>query len=155
MYTALLFLHSWLRWLVIVAGVAALGGASGGLASGRPWLPSDNTRSLLFTVSLDVQVLIGVILYGVLSPVTRSGFADIGTAMRDPVLRFYTVEHVFGMLVALALAHIGRKRARAAADPAARFRRTLLFVGLALAVLLLSIPWPGMPGGREIFRGLP
>jgi hypothetical protein len=27
-------------------------------------------------------------------------------------------------------------------------------VGLAMVALLLSIPWPGMPGGRELFRGL-
>jgi len=155
MYTALLFVHSWLRWLVVFSGVAALGGASGGLAAGRPWLPSDNVRSLLFTISLDVQVLIGLALYVFLSPVTQSGFADMGATMRDPVLRFYTVEHIFGMIVALALAHIGRRRAQAAADPMARHRRTLVFVGLAMAVVLLSIPWPGMPGGRELFRALP
>jgi hypothetical protein len=23
-----------------------------------------------------------------------------------------------------------------------------------MVALLLSIPWPGMPGGRELFRGL-
>ena len=74
MYTALLFLHSWLRWLVILAGVAALGGAVAGVSTRRAWLPVDNVRLALFTHSLDVQLLIGLILYAFLSPVTRSGF---------------------------------------------------------------------------------
>jgi len=154
MYTALLVIHSWLRWVVIFSGVAALGGATGGVTTGRAWLPIDNFRSVLFTIAFDVQVLVGLILYGVLSPVTQSGFADMSLTMRDPVLRFYTVEHLFGMIVALVLAHVGRKRARTATDPGARHKAVLVFVGLAMAVLLLSIPWPGMRGGRELFRWL-
>jgi len=153
MYTALLVLHSWLRWVVIFSGVAALGGAVGGLTARRAWLPVDNLRSLIFTISLDVQVLIGLLLYGVLSPVTQSGFADMGLTMRDSVLRFFVVEHLFGMLVALVLAHVGRVRLRKASDATRRHKSVLVFLGLALAVLLLSIPWPGMPAGRVLFRG--
>jgi hypothetical protein len=154
MYTALLFLHSWIRWLVIFAGVAALGGAVAGVATRRAWLPVDNLRLALFTHSLDVQMLIGLILYAFLSPVTRSGFENMQLTMRDPILRFFVVEHITGALVAIALAHVGRARARKAADAAARHRAVLIFVGLSMVALLLSIPWPGMPGGRELFRGL-
>jgi hypothetical protein len=154
MYTALLFLHSWLRWLVILAGVAALGGAVAGVSTRRAWLPGDNWRLALFTHSLDVQMLIGLILYAFLSPVTRSGFENMQLTMRDPILRFFVVEHLVGMVVAIALAHVGRARARKAADAAARHRAVLIFVGLSMVALLLSIPWPGMPGGRELFRSL-
>lgn len=154
MYTGLLFLHSWFRWVVVLAGVAAVSGAVGGVTSKRAWLPVDNWRSALFTISLDVQMLIGIVLYAFLSPVTRSGFENMGLTMRDPILRFFVVEHLFGMVVAIALAHIGRARVRKATDPAVRHRAVLVFVGLALAVILLSIPWPGMPAGRVLFREL-
>lgn len=154
MYTALLIVHSWLRWVVVLSGVAALGGAVGGVTTRRAWLPVDDLRSRLFAISLDIQFLIGLILYGVLSPVTQAGFADMGAAMRDPILRFYTVEHITGTVIALALAHIGRARVRKAADAAVRHRTVLIFVGLAMVALLLSIPWPGTPGGRVLFRGL-
>jgi hypothetical protein len=154
MYTALLFLHSWIRWLVMLAGVAALGGAVAGVMTRRTWLPVDNVRLAIFTHSLDVQLLIGLILYAFLSPVTRSGFENMSLTMRDPILRFFVVEHIVGMLVATALAHVGRARARKAVDPVARHRAVLIFVGLAMVALLLSIPWPGMPGGRELFRAL-
>jgi len=154
MYTALLFLHSWLRWLVVLSGIAVLGGAVAGVSTRRAWLPVDNLRLALFTHSLDVQMLIGLILYAFLSPVTRSGFENIQLTMRDPILRFFVVEHLVGMVVAIALAHVGRARARKAADAAARHRAVLIFIGLSMVALLLSIPWPGMPGGRELFRAL-
>jgi hypothetical protein len=154
MYTALLFIHSWLRWLVILSGLAALGGAVGGVSTRRAWLPVDNLRLVIFGTTLDVQMLIGLILYVFLSPVTESGFADMRLTMRDPILRFFVVEHLVGMLVAIALTHIGRARVRKASEAAARHRIVLIFIGLAMVALLLSIPWPGMPGGRELFRGL-
>jgi hypothetical protein len=154
MYTALLFVHSWLRWFVIFGGVAALGGATGGLVAKRAWLPADNIRIRLFTGFLDLQLLIGLILYFFLSPVTQSGFEDMGRAMRDPILRFFTVEHIVGMLAANALAHVGQSRVKRLTEPVARHRNVLVFVGLSMVILLLSIPWPGMPGGRELFRGL-
>ena len=154
MYTALLFLHSWLRWVVIFLGIALLGGAVSGVTKRRAWLPGDNRRLVLFTTSLDVQMLIGLILYAFLSPVTQSGFENMGLTMRDPVLRFFVIEHLFGMVIAIALAHVGRARVRKASDAVARHRTVLIFIGLAMVALLLSIPWPGMPGGRELFRGL-
>jgi hypothetical protein len=154
MYTALLFLHSWLRWLVVLSGIAVLGGAVAGVSTRRAWLPVDNLRLALFTHSLDVQMLIGLILYAFLSPVTRSGFENMQLTMRDPILRFFVVEHLVGMVVAIALAHVGRARVRKAVDAAARHRAVLIFIGLSMVALLLSIPWPGMPGGRELFRAL-
>ena len=153
MYTALLFLHSWIRWLVIFSGIAALGGAVNGVTTRRAWLPADDLRSRLFVISLDVQVLIGLILY-VISPVTRSGFGDMALTMRDSILRFYVVEHLVGMLIAIALAHVGRARVRKQSDAAKQHRTVLVFVALSLVIMLLSIPWPGMPGGRALFRGL-
>jgi hypothetical protein len=154
MYTGLLFLHSWLRWVVIVLGIASLGGAVSGVTTRRSWLAGDNLRLVLFTTSLDVQMLIGLILYVFLSPVTQSGFENMGLTMRDPVLRFFVIEHLFGMVIAIALAHVGRARVKKASDAVARHRAVLIFIGLAMVALLLSIPWPGMPGGRELFRGL-
>jgi hypothetical protein len=29
----------------------------------------------------------------------------------------------------------------------------VIFFSLAMVVILLSIPWPGMPGGRPLLRG--
>ena len=154
MYTAMLTVHSYLRWLVLLAALIAIARALTGIAQRRPWTPVDDKASRWFGISLDVQMLIGLILYFLLSPFTMSAWSDIGAAMRDGTVRFIAIEHQFGMLIAVALAHIGRARIRKRHDTAKRHRMALIFFGLALVIMLISIPWPGRPGGRELFRGL-
>ena len=58
-----------------------------------------------------------------LSPNTTAMFADFGAAMRDPVARFWAVEHVTTMMVAVVFAHLGRVLARKAPTPAAEAAR--------------------------------
>jgi hypothetical protein len=154
MYDLTLLAHSWLRWLVLLAMLAAVARAIGGVNTRRPWTPLDDRAGLWVTAGLDLQMLLGLILYLFLSPVTKSAFVDMAAAMREAPIRFFAVEHPVGMIAALALAHIGRTRVRKAADSESKHKRALVFFGLSLLVLLLSIPWPIGPGARSLFRGL-
>jgi hypothetical protein len=154
MYTALLTVHSYLRWLVLLGALIAIARALTGVTQRRPWTPADDTAARLFGISLDLQMLIGLILYFFLSPFTMSAWSDIGAVMRDATVRFTVIEHQFGMLIAVVFANIGRARIRKSQDMARRHRVALIFFGLALVIILISIPWPGRPGGRELFRGL-
>ena len=153
MYTAFLVIHSFVRWVVLLAGLAAVGRAIGGMRARRSWTPSDERAGLWLIVSLDVQFLVGAILYVALSPFTMPAWSDMAETMRNPALRFVVVEHVFGMVVAIALAHIGRVRIRKTADGVRRHKLAAIFFGIALVVIVLSIPWPGMPAGRPLLRG--
>lgn len=150
MYEPLLALHSILRWFVILAGLAAVARAILGW-TGRPWTPSDDRGGLIFMIALDVQMLIGLALYLFFSPTLQAAVQNIGAAMRDSALRFFLVEHAFGMLIAITLVHIGRIRIRKKTAAAARHRSAAIFFGLALLIVLLSIPWPGMPAGRPLW----
>ena len=89
----------------------------------------------------------------VFSPITRAAFQDFGAAMGSPILRFWAVEHSFGMVIAVALAHVGRVRVRKTTDPSRRQRLAAMFFGLALILIFATIPWPGMPAGRPLLRG--
>jgi hypothetical protein len=148
---AVLTLHSWLRWLVLLTGVVAFVRAAAGASDRKPWKPSDDRAGFWFVTALDAQFLLGLILYAFLSPITRAAFGDFGAAMKNSGLRFWAVEHVFGMLIGVALAHIGRVRARKT-DSLRRHKVAAIFFGLALAVILASIPWPGTPNGRPLLR---
>ncbi|MBA2260939.1 MAG: hypothetical protein H0W18_18780 [Acidobacteria bacterium] len=117
----------------------------------RAWTPADDRSLRLSVISLDVQFLLGLLLYFVLSPFTREAMSDMGAAMRSPGLRFFAVEHVAGMLIAITLAHVGAVRIRKAA-PERRHRLAAIFFILALLAVLASIPWPGLPAGRPLFR---
>jgi hypothetical protein len=153
MYTPLLFLHSWVRWAVLLTGVMAVAWAMSGARTRRPYTPADAAAGRRFAMTLNIQFILGLLLYVWASPFTTEAFSNMAEAMRNPQLRFFVVEHVFGMVVALALAHIGSARIKRMTDSAGRHRAALIFFGLALVIVVLSIPWPGMPASRPIFRG--
>jgi hypothetical protein len=152
MYTVLIVAHSWLRWIVLVAGLLALARALAGRSSRRTWGPGDEAPGRWYTILFDVQVLLGLLLYFWASPVTMAARQNIGAAMANSATRFWLVEHAFGMIVALALAHVGRARVRRAQNDRDRFGKAALFYGLSLLIALLATPWPGLPYGRALLR---
>ena len=101
---------------------------------------------------LDLQVLLGLLLYFVFSPLTKAALSDFGGAMSDPLMRFWAVEHGFGMIIGVALAHAGMSRARKAATDTMRHKRVAVFFILALIAILAAIPWPGRVYVRPLFR---
>ncbi len=145
MYELVLFLHSWLRWLVIIAGI----GATAMALTNRPQL---ERWGLIFMISLDVQMLLGLIMYLGLSPNMSAIFENFGEAMRTSSTRFWAVEHVALMMFAVIIAHVGRVLMRKAATPASRRTRALVCFGLALIAIFAATPWPGMVTGRPLFR---
>jgi hypothetical protein len=146
MYSAVLTMHSCLRWLVIVLGIWAVVSAwrqrqpDGGRPSALP--------GLLFSVTLDIQLLLGMLLYVALSPITMAAMQDMGGVMKNGPWRFWTVEHPAMMILAVMSAHIARPRA-AGATPN---RRALIWYGLALLAILVAVPWPFTPQGRPWIR---
>ncbi len=141
MYSLFLTLHSLARWVVIVLAVVVVVRALLGWRRGDPWGDLDNRLGLFFTIGLDVQVLLGIVLYLFLSPLVSAAFQDFGAAMRDSELRYWGVEHIALMIVALVLAHVGRSIAKRASEAVEKHKRTLIFYGLSVLVILLAIPW--------------
>jgi hypothetical protein len=153
MYLTFLTLHNITRWFVIVFAVLALVRAFSGWSGKKPWVKADDRASMLFTSFLDLQLLLGLVLYIFLSPFPKAAFTDFGAAMGNAATRFYAVEHVSMMLVAVVLAHVGRAVAKKAPDALAKFRRTATWFTLSIVVVLLMIPWPFMPDyGRPLLR---
>jgi hypothetical protein len=152
MYTFLLVLHSWWRWAVLVAGLVATVKAWRGWRGNLPWPASGKSvPNLLFMVSVDVQMVLGLVLYGV-SPNEAIARANMGLAMHDNQLRFWAVEHPIMMALATALVHIGFGKAKRDGDPKSRYRAAAIFFTLALLCLFIAIPWPGRVMGRPLFR---
>ena len=152
MYSSALTLHSVLRWVVLLMGLLAAARACAGWKGQRPWTAADNRAGVWFTIALDLQLLAGLGLYLVLSPLTQAAFENIAATMRNSSLRFWTVEHPFGMMIALVLAHVGRVRIRKATTDQSRHQTAAIFFVIALVIILLSLPWPGTPNARPWFR---
>jgi hypothetical protein len=150
LYQWFLAIHSLLRWLVLIFAVIAVVRAIAGVSGPRAWARGDTLAGRLLTISIDTQMLVGLILYGLLSPITRTALADMGVAMRDASLRFYAVEHLVLMLAAVALVHIGQARVRQASSDRGRHRTAAIFFGIALVLMLVGIPWPFRAVGRPL-----
>ena len=140
-YEIVRILHNLVRWAVLILGVIAAVRALAGWFGRRGWLPVDDRLGLFFTMSLDIQVLLGLLLYFVPSLITTANFSRLGDAMGNPSVRFFMVEHALLMLVAVVLAHIGRSRAKKAPNPIARHRAAAIFYTLAIILVIAGIPW--------------
>ncbi len=151
MYEFTLMIHSWLRWAALAAAVMAIASAFGM----RPGFGGDaraDRWGLFFMIVLDLQLLLGLLLYVALSPATAAIFDNFGAAMQDPVARFWAVEHGTMMVGAVVFAHLGRILARKARTPASKRIRLLVCFTIATVAMIAAIPWPGMTAGRPLFR---
>ena len=95
---------------------------------------------MLFTSLLDLQLLIGLVLYFT-SPFMQPILQNFGQAMGNSSQRFFAVEHVFAMIAAIVVAHIGRSLSKKAAGDAARHKRAAIGFTVALVLILAAIPW--------------
>ncbi|HEY8339746.1 MAG TPA: hypothetical protein VIK95_07765 [Egibacteraceae bacterium] len=124
-------LHSWVRWVVVVLGVAAV--VVPLLALARQQLLSTVRPALsAYAVALSVQVVIGVVLWLV------EGRWDFGNA-------FFSLVHPVAMIVGTAVAHAGLGRVRRASGTAAA-RTAAIFAVISLAIVTAAVPtssWGG------------
>ena len=136
MYEILKHAHSGLRWVVLFALLFAIFNAFSGKSS-KP-------VNLLALISTHIQLILGLVLYFI-SPLVQFGSG----VMKNSVLRFYTVEHISLMLVAIALITIGYSKAKRADSQANAAKKIRLFYLIGLILILISIPWPfrGLGGG--------
>ncbi len=154
MYRMMLFGHSYLRWIVILLALYVLVRSFLAWRRAGEWGRGDEKLSVALVGLVDVQLLIGLALYFFLSPLSKAFLGDAGAAMKDPLLRFFGMEHLFGMLIAVALFHVGRAKAKRAESAARKHKLTWGFVLAALLVAAIAIPWPGMKYGRPLLRGM-
>ncbi|TWF37366.1 hypothetical protein FHW36_107301 [Chitinophaga polysaccharea] len=135
------YVHSFLRWAILLAGIWAVIRSLRGVTGKTPFTAADSKAGLFFMIFCDLQLLVGLILMFV-SPLAKQGFADMSVAMKTPVLRFFTVEHEVMAVIAIALVHIGKSKIKKAATDAQKHKLGLIFFGLALVIILALIPWP-------------
>jgi hypothetical protein len=154
LYALVLLIHSWLRWVVLVTGAASVTRAALGVTGQRPWTRVDRTLGVAFLAGLDTQVVLGLLLYFWLSPVTPKSLADFRATMPVAPLRFFAIEHVFGMLLGVAAAHAGWRMLKKSVTNRSRHMCVAVAFGIALVALAVAIPWPWMPYGRPLFRTL-
>ena len=126
-------LHSGLRWVVLILLIWAIANAF----SAKHFEKKHKMVNLFAMVTLHIQLVIGLIQYFTSAKVQFSeGW------MQNPLLRFYGMEHLAGMLLAIILITIGYSKAKRKENDADKFKVIRLFYSIGLIIILLSIPWP-------------
>ncbi len=141
LYSILHHAHSGLRWVVLLTLIAAI------VLAFRHWqqktaFGTKPPRWAMFALmAVHIQFLLGLGLYFI-SPYVRFD----GSTMGDKLLRFYSVEHITIMLLAIVLITIGYSLSKRRATAPAAYKTIFIFYLIGLLLILLGIPWP--------FRGL-
>jgi hypothetical protein len=134
MYTGLLHAHSGLRYLVLLGLLIVIVTSLLGWVNRKSYTSTDNKLSLFLFIATHIQLLVGLILYFT-SPWVKFG----STTMSDKVTRYWTVEHIFGMLVAVVLITLARSTSKRMSDDTAKHKRMFIFNFVALVVIVAII----------------
>lgn len=140
MYTGLLHLHSTLRYVVLILLVVAIVKSLIGWFSGKGFDKTDDRIGLFLMASAHLQLVIGLALYFI-SPIVEVALADMGAAMKDANLRFWAVEHLTMMIVAIIVITVGRISTKKAATDLKKHQRSAIFYAIAFALIMNAIPW--------------
>ena len=149
MYNGLLHLHNLLRWVILILLIISIA-QSFSAKSGKP-ANGLKKASLFLLISTHINFLIGIYQYFA----GASGFKifqaySMGEIMKNSALRFWAVEHITGMLIAIILITIGRGKVKKSQYTAASW----LFI-IALILILAAVPWPFRASiARPLFPGL-
>jgi MFS-type transporter involved in bile tolerance (Atg22 family) len=121
--------HSGLRYVVLGLLLAAI------------WIAFNNRTNpnaprskvyLFAMISAHVQLLLGLILYGM-----NWGSKVNFSMMSEKIIRFYSVEHLVGMLIAIVLITMANAQGKKQ-----NHGKVFTYLMIALVVILASIPWP-------------
>jgi len=87
-----------------------------------------------------LQLIIGLLLYFVYSPITQAAFQDMGAAMKDSNLRFYAVEHTSTMIIAVVLIQLGRTFSKKAKTDIEKHKKVAIYTTFALLLIVSRMP---------------
>ncbi len=155
MYNGLLHLHSVLRWIILILLLVTF--YKNFVDRKAAFTDKHRKLGLVLMICADIMLLVGIYQW-VAGPLGLKNIQAIGMkeAMRNSYSRFFAIEHTTGMLIAILLIHLGYSYSKKSVPDVQKHKRILLYLGLALLIILISIPWPfrAVGAGRVWFPGM-
>ena len=141
-YNGTLGLHSLLRWGIIILLLVNI---SRNFFNHTPdYTTKDKAWNLRLMIITHLNLLVGLYQYFFgekgIALVKTYGMAMV---MKTASLRFWVVEHITGMLIAVVLITITRSISKRTSDnDAVKHKKLMWFYIAALVVIIASVPWP-------------
>lgn len=130
---ALVSAHSGLRWIALILLLFAIINAF----TAKDFQKKHRLINLFTMISFHTQLLLGLVLY-----FTSKKVQFVEGWMKNDIFRFFGMEHLLGMLLAIVAITIGHSKSKKATEAAAKFKAIKLWYVLALILVLAFIPWP-------------
>lgn len=133
-YSFFRYLHSGFRYIVLLLLLLAIIRAWADWLGKKPYSEGNRKLNLFTLISAHTQLLIGLVLY-FLSPYVKF----VSGMMKDNTLRYWTVEHVTAMVIAIVLITIGHSRSKKAVIAENKHKAIAIFYTLALVIVVATI----------------
>lgn len=126
--------HSGLRWVAIILLLLAIVNAF----TAKSFEKKHKMINLFTMITLHTQLIIGLVQYFITSGKVK--FFD--GWMKEAAFRFYGMEHLMGMLIAIVLITVGYGKSKRGTTDSEKFKPIKLFYLIGFILILASIPWP-------------
>jgi hypothetical protein len=143
-YNTLLSLHSIFRWFAFIALVIALVRAWYGWKKNLAFSNIDKKIRMLAVTGIHIQMVLGVWLYFE-SSIVSYFLHNFNTAVHQREIRFFGMEHITMMVIAVTLITIGSAKSRRAKTDHDTFKAITIWFGIGLLIIFFSIPWKFSP----------
>ena len=133
-YKFFLELHSGFRYVVLILLLLAIIRAWADWLGKKSYSEGNRKLNLFAMISLHTQLLIGLVLY-FLSPFVQF----TGGMMKDNNARYWTVEHLTAMIIAIILVTIGHSKSKKITLPEGKHKTIAIYYTLALVIIVITI----------------
>lgn len=144
MYTVLLLLHSFVRWIALIFILYAIYRAVIGYTKNQKFTKTDDSLRHLTATVAHIQLIIGMILY-TQSTIAKGYWSSPEVILKDFDIAFFGLIHISLMLTSIIILTIGSAKAKRSPIDKEKFRTILIWFSIALIIIFIAIPWPFSP----------
>jgi hypothetical protein len=134
MYEFFKDLHSGFRYIVFLLVLLAIIFSLLGWLGKKPYTGLNRKVNLFALISAHTQLLIGIVLY-FLSPMVQFN----SDTMKNDTTRYFTVEHWFGMIIAIVLITVGHSKAKKIVLPENKHKTIAIYYIIAFLIIIGTI----------------
>jgi hypothetical protein len=134
MYPMLLLTHSLVRYFILIFLIWVIIKSFSAWRNNGVFSATDEKANLWLLILSHIQLLLGLGLYA------SSGLVQFSSdTMKNPVVRYWTVEHIFMMIIAIVLITLGRISSKKITDSQQKGKRLFWYNALALLIIVVAI----------------
>jgi len=141
MYNGLLVLHSILRWVILILLLLVI--IRSIINNTEDFKDANRKWCLRLLIVTHINLLIGLYQYFFgdkgYALIKEYGMKDV---MKTAALRFWAIEHITSMILAVILITVANSVAKKSIGAAKRNRTLAILYILALIIILAAVPWP-------------